>query len=387
MPNAVGVRTQLLRIAESTWGVTPATPNMTKTRYTQADLGAAIDFVESKEIRSDRMTSDYRQGVLSGKGSIDAELISGCYDDLLAALMGNTWQASTVTMTGGPSVAVDGTLLTFTRSLGSFPTDGFAVGQLVTTAGFTNGGNNGTFVITALTATVMTCANEVGLTTEGSAAGRTIVNTNNVLKAGSLVPSFSLEQGYLDIAQYELMTGAVVDKFSLSAKASQIVTCKFDLLGKAYSTSGASVASQTTLPNTYSPMDTFSGTIKEGGTTIATITAIDLQVDNNSELAKVVGTKNLADLRFGRSKITGKISAYFQDFSLITKFLNETVSSLDFTLAGIPSAKTLEFNLPKIKYTGQSNPVNKETLLMQDLQFVALVDPLTLTNLLMTRVP
>ena len=72
---------------------------------------------------------------------------------------------------------------------------------------------------------------------------------------------------------------------------------------------------------------------------------------------------------------------------MITKFINETVSSLDFTLAGIPSAKTLEFTLPRIKYTGQSNPVNKETLLMQDLNFTALVDPLTLTNLLLTRVP
>ena len=385
--NAVGVRTQLLRIAESTWGTTPGTPNMTKTRYTTADLGANVDFIESKEIRSDRLTSDLRQGVLSGKGSIDAELISGAYDDLLAAMMGSAWQSNAIAMTAA-NVAVDGTLLTFTRATGSFLTDGFLAGQLITTTGFTNGGNNGMFVITAVTATVITCANAVGLVTEASTAGRTIVNTNNVLKIGTLIPSFTMEQGYLDIAAYEVMTGVVVDKFSLSAKASQIVTAKFDLLAKAYTTGVSTIATGgTTNAPTYSPMDTFSGSIKEGGSTIATITAIELQLDNSSEVAKTVASKNLSDLRFGRSKITGKISAYFQDFSLITKFINETVSSLDFTLAGIPNNKTLEFTLPRIKYTGQSNPVNKETLLMQDLNFTALVDPLTLTNLLLTRVP
>jgi len=47
---------------------------------------------------------------------------------------------------------------TYTRSAGSFLTDGFAVGDTVNWTGFVNSANNGEHVITTLTATVMTCS-------------------------------------------------------------------------------------------------------------------------------------------------------------------------------------------------------------------------------------
>jgi hypothetical protein len=43
----------------------------------------------------------------------------------------------------------------FSRSAGSFVTDGFAVGQTVRSTGFTAGANNGDFVITAVQATLL----------------------------------------------------------------------------------------------------------------------------------------------------------------------------------------------------------------------------------------
>ena len=80
----------------------------------------------------------------------------------------------TITTNWPPSVAVDGTAKTFTRLVGSFLVDGFAVGQTILTTGFTNGGNNGTFVITSCTATVITCAGATGLVTEATSTGRSI---------------------------------------------------------------------------------------------------------------------------------------------------------------------------------------------------------------------
>lgn len=57
-------------------------------------------------------------------------------------------------------VTVSASGKTFTRVSGSFVTDGFQVGMSVTWSGFAKGGtvNNGTFVITTLTDTVMTCS-------------------------------------------------------------------------------------------------------------------------------------------------------------------------------------------------------------------------------------
>lgn len=59
-----------------------------------------------------------------------------------------------VCTTGSASIAATAT--GYTRSVGSFLTDGFAVGMEVSAAGFATSGNNGKAVVTALTATVMT---------------------------------------------------------------------------------------------------------------------------------------------------------------------------------------------------------------------------------------
>ena len=68
--------------------------------------------------------------------------------------------------TGNTTVNVAASAGTFTRTAGSYVSDGFAVGQTITWSGFSNGGNNATKVISALTATVMTVTDTTGLVDE-----------------------------------------------------------------------------------------------------------------------------------------------------------------------------------------------------------------------------
>lgn len=63
---------------------------------------------------------------------------------------------------------------TFTRSSGSFITEGFQVGQLVGSRGFTNAANNVLTKVTAVAALTLTVA--ASLATEGAAAGRSITS-------------------------------------------------------------------------------------------------------------------------------------------------------------------------------------------------------------------
>jgi Ca2+-binding RTX toxin-like protein len=91
----------------------------------------------------------------------------------------------------------DGTLTanaaskSFVRTAGSFTDDGFVVGQKITVAGFSNAANNGTFHITALTATTMTVsetlANETASGDETMVVHipKTVVTTINVNTANS----------------------------------------------------------------------------------------------------------------------------------------------------------------------------------------------------------
>lgn len=76
-----------------------------------------------------------------------------------------------VATTGATTLAT--TTTTYTRSSGSFLTDGFAVGMEVTASGFA-AANNGVALITGLTATVMTVRRTSPLVTSAAASGRTI---------------------------------------------------------------------------------------------------------------------------------------------------------------------------------------------------------------------
>lgn len=80
-----------------------------------------------------------------------------------------------VTGTSASDIAVNGTANTYTRTSGSFITDGFAVGMFVNWTGFANGGNNLTSTeILTLTATVMTVA-DLGGTMVNEVAGASVV--------------------------------------------------------------------------------------------------------------------------------------------------------------------------------------------------------------------
>ena len=83
-----------------------------------------------------------------------------------------------LTSSTGLTVTVAAAGGTYTRSAGSFITDGNFVGQVVQWAGFVNGGNNGLKTITALTATVMTVST-TGLVNEtGSAGGQSVTGVS-----------------------------------------------------------------------------------------------------------------------------------------------------------------------------------------------------------------
>ena len=99
--------------------------------------------------------------------------------------------APAVLSTAGTTMAVSGQVgpgtATFTRGAGSFITDGFKVGQVLTTKNLTTPSNNGDWLITNVAATVITVRVPVGITTTlqaagapGSAAGDLSVKPTNI---------------------------------------------------------------------------------------------------------------------------------------------------------------------------------------------------------------
>ena len=209
--------------------------------------------------------------------------------------------------------------------------------------------------------------------------------STNVLKAGIIETAVTIEKGYTNISQFHVFTGCMVDKWTLSCKPNEMVTSKFSFKGRTMTQATSAIATPSAA-TTNSPCDAFTGALKEGGSTIAYITSVDLTLDNGIAAVPVVGSKFPYRLAPGRSKLTGNMSAVFVDAALLTKFINETASSLEIVLTS--GAKSFTVLIPKVIYTGAKSDINTEQVLQLEMPFYGVLDSTTEnTNLKITRVP
>lgn len=216
--------------------------------------------------------------------------------------------------------------------------------------------------------------------------------TADVLLAGVTRRSFSVLRHFTDqIAAdkpYHLFTGCEVDTFSLSVPADGIVTGAFGMVGQNETLNQDLSALGTPTfgdPTTTEVFDSFTGTVKEGGAVIAIISEIALSLSNGIATRYAVGSDETLEPSIGRSNLTGSITAYFEDAALLEKFLNETTTSLEFTLTD-KAGNSYTFLVPKIKYTGGQPDATGEDSIPLSLPFQAIFDETAASNIKITRV-
>ena len=208
--------------------------------------------------------------------------------------------------------------------------------------------------------------------------------STNVLKVGTTAKSFSIESQFLDVTQYGLMTGAIVNSFNASIAPDGIVTATFEFVGKDLAYSGATAATAETAAGTTEPFDSLTGSINEDGSAIAIVTGLEFSVENNIEPSKVVGSATAAEQIEGGCSVSGTITAYFEDAALLNKFANESSSSVDVTLQD-PAGNTLKFDFPNILYTGADLDAGGTGPITISLPFTALYDATDDSSLVITR--
>ena len=210
----------------------------------------------------------------------------------------------------------------------------------------------------------------------------------NVLKAGILRKSFTIERKFanLDTPEWHRFTGSEINTLSLSVVPDAMVTGSFGVIGKDQSIGTAIIAGATYgSATTTEPFDAFTGTINEGGSAIATITGIEMEIDNGITPLYVLGSATTERPGIGKSRVTGTVTAFFQSKALLEKFINETASSFDFTLTDGTSSYLFDF--PNIKYTGGQPDVGGEGEVTIALPFTALYSSADASQLVITRTP
>lgn len=341
-------RTRVAYVAESNWGVTPATPTLTTVRRTGGSLKSPTETVTSNEIRSDRNRATVQRVGVSANGSMEFELSYGSHDDLLAAAFASAWTTAINFSDSVQITALTGTI----AATGAF-TNAF-VGQWLKLSGFTTPGNNGYFRVATKTS-----ANEITvedpddvLEDETKSAA---ITSGGCLRNGTTGSSFTIEQSHLDLGFYLQFLGMRVGGVNLSIPASGLITGSFDFQGKEATASAATIANTLTAAGT-NPV--FNGTshfaaLTVGGAALAdNLTEISVALTNNLRQRRALGSLAPVGVIYGTADVTGSFRLYPTGKTLIDKYLGFEESSLALRLVGGDGKKSYILTIPKLVFTG-----------------------------------
>jgi len=215
--------------------------------------------------------------------------------------------------------------------------------------------------------------------------------TSGEMKIGTTPKFLSIEDGALDVGQFRLFKGMAVSTASFSIAPNQMVNTTFEMVGKdmVQASSTASTGGTPTAITGNPPFDSYNGSIFEGGVTtsdlLGIVTSLDFSVSNSLAAIFAVGADSAPQLEFSRAVIEGTLSVYYQDATLINKFLNETESELQVSVASPGGTDAYTFYFPRIKYNGANVPLANPQSRIIELPFVSLYDATEGSNLVLTR--
>jgi hypothetical protein len=211
--------------------------------------------------------------------------------------------------------------------------------------------------------------------------------STNVLKVGTTPKFFSIEDYAADVDQARLFTGMAVSTMGVSLAPNQMVTTTFGMVGKDMTISGTQKTQ--TAASGAAPFDSYSGDIAIGNvassSAVAIVTGLDFTLTNSFAPTFVIGDDSAPSLEYGRADIEGTLTAYFEDASLINRFLNETESELEVSVNDPTGSNAYTFLFPRIKINSADVGVDGPTSRIINMSFVALYDATEGTNMKITR--
>jgi hypothetical protein len=371
MALASGANVGVSYIPEVVHGVTPDTPTMKALRVTGRNINLQRATLTSNERRNDRQIADLRHGFNQLSGSLGFELSLEAFDDWLEGALGGTW--ATAATTGSTSLATNSTGNKIIRTAGSFISDGFMVGDVVTLSGFATAGNNGETIIIDVTALQLTVVKT--LVTDVAAATRSVVASGKKLKIGQTLKTYTIERRFVDIDQYQVFRGCAINQMSFNVQPDQIVGGTFDVIGmSSLGFSGTSLDDSPVDAPSNSPFDAFTANVYVDGGINTVVTGFNFSLNNQRSVNPVIGTKFSPDVFEGTCQITGQLSAYLEDASFYNYFYNEAEVSLFAKLPDPGGTGFIVLQLPRIKLSsGDIDPQQQGPIVVQ-YNFQALVD-------------
>ena len=368
--------------------------NGTYLNMVSEDLSYDIKTERSKQIRSDRQVLDSVQVGASAMGGFAFEQQFKEYDPFIEGVMQSSFTEFGVNGLGAAIANVTLASLSITAGAATSGASIFTaldkgqwisvkppVGASAEVKAYFKGRAFRLNTVTAPTTTVLTLANATPINT--SIAGTSLDGASIYscrMTNASVMKSYSLEVGHLDISRFRQYLGMVPSKLDLKLTVGSIVTGRFEFVGKEMAplvTStglGTPAASQT-----YTPTNATRGVFDmfEDGASVSATTYIksgDITIDNKIRSQDAIGVFGAAGLAAGQISVTGKLQVYFADETIYNKFIAGAASSLAIPLMDVDGNGYVIY-IPRLKYTAvkvATSGLDQDNML--DMEFDGLMD-------------
>lgn len=209
-------------------------------------------------------------------------------------------------------------------------------------------------------------------TTTGNSAPYT-----HVFDVPDSLDSWVIELGYTDIAQYFRYNGIKASSMGFSFGGDGEMQVSVGLVGsgsEAIATTAMDGGTPTT--QTFTPFYFSQAAIKEGGSTIATVSSCNFTIDNGlgtgAENYLIGGGGARGILTAGECMVTGTLSAVFENVTLYNKAVAGTESSIQITVTN--GAYSLDLLLGEIMYDKRQPGVPGPAGIFVEMPFQAYYD-------------
>ncbi len=330
--------------------------------------------IDNPQIRADKQKAMPRQGLGTVTFAHEDVLAPGTlapfYESICLALYGTAATSGVLTtVTAAVTTAPAGT---YTRSAGSWITDGFHVGKVISTTGWTTiatANNAHRMLIIGLTATVMTLYPIDGVALVAKAAGDSVTiaevgKTTRVPQSGHVSHYYTFEEWHSDIAQSEQAFDVRVDSMAIKFAPNQNATVSVNFKGLNFVTATSAYFSSPTAEASTDLCSLATGRILVGGNIVATMTAADLTISCGLDMPAVIGSAVYPFIADTIVSVDGSITVLWEDQTLMNAYQNETDLTFSIVLANGRSASAdfVSFMLGRMRLGSATKSTDEKSL-------------------------
>lgn len=366
--------------------------------FTVASGGASV--VAGHLIKTTGFTNSANNSVFRASSSTSTTIVVGGTPSLTdeaappaaakIKVVGFQGASGDITATSG---GLGSTLLDFT-------TLGLAVGQWVKIGGSAAGDKFATSAlndwarISAIAANALTLDNKPSGWTTDSGTSKTVkVWFGDYIKNGLTQTALTIERGFLGqtTPTYIVNTGMTANTFDISMSSKNKITgsVSFTGMGGSQSTTALDASPDAATTGEVMAANANVGRLAEAGSTLTSpnwAREFTLQINNNLRTLEDVASSSPVAVREGECTVSGKITTYFGDNTILAKLYAGTATSINVRAA--KNNQALIFQVPRATIrSGSPSAGGKNQDVMIDANWQASLDSTTNAHVICDRLP